>query len=193
MGNVVLMMSVSVDGYIEAPGGDLSWQLVDDEVHQHFNDVLSQMGGFLSGRRTYTLMADFWPTADQDPDNAGPVAQFAGIWRDMPKTVYSRTLQHADWNTAVVRDVEPEAVRRLASTTPGDLALGGAEVASAFLEHGLVDEARLYVHPVVLGAGTALFAPNGPGATLDLLETRTFGNGVVLLHYAVRRAGVPVS
>jgi dihydrofolate reductase len=187
------MMSVSVDGYIEAPGGDLSWQLVDDEVHQHFNDVLSQMGGFLSGRRTYTLMADFWPTADQDPDNAGPVAQFAGIWRDMPKTVYSRTLQHADWNTAVVRDVEPEAVRRLASTTPGDLALGGAEVASAFLEHGLVDEARLYVHPVVLGAGTALFAPNGPGATLDLLESRTFGNGVVLLHYAVRRAGVPVS
>ena len=80
--------------------GDLGWHRVDDEVHRHFNEVLAGMSAFLDGRVTYELMADFWPTADQDPDAPAPVAEFARIWRDMPKVVFSRTLESWPWNAA---------------------------------------------------------------------------------------------
>ena len=186
MGNVVLMMSVSVDGFMEGPGGDLSWHLVDDEVHQHFNDVLRPMSRFLSGRRTYELMAGFWPTADQEPDSTPPMVEFAGIWREKPKTVYSTTLSGGDWHTTVVRDVVPAEVEALRLESDGGLALGGADLAATFFDLGLVDELRLYVHPVVLGQGTSLFAPNERPTGLRLVETRTFGNGVVLLRYVTQ-------
>jgi dihydrofolate reductase len=183
MSNVVLMLSVSLDGYVEGPDRELDWHLVDDEVHSHFNEVLAGMGGFLNGRVTYEGMAEFWPSADKDPDSTAPMVEFAGIWRDMPKTVYSRTLQHADWNTTIVRDVVPEEVRRLTTGTDGDLALGGADLAATFRRLDLIDEYRLYVHPVVLGRGRPLFPPSDTRSDLRLTETRTFGNGVVLLHY----------
>jgi hypothetical protein len=100
-------------------------------------------------------MAAFWPTADRDPASTAPMAEFAGIWRDMPKVVYSRTLERADWNATVVRDVVPDEV----------------------------DEWRIYVHPVILGAGRQLFPVPGDRHALRLAGTRTFGNGVVLLRH----------
>jgi dihydrofolate reductase len=181
--NVVLFMSVSLDGFIEGPNRELDWHMVDDELHTHFNDELARMGAFLSGRVTYELMAGFWPTADQDPSSTPPVVEFARIWRDMPKIVYSRTLERADWNTAVVRDVVPEEVHRLKEQTGGDMALGGADLAAAFMHYDLIDEYRLYVHPVVIGRGKPLFPPWDDRVALRLAEARTFGNGVVLLRY----------
>lgn len=186
MGRIVLMMSVSVDGFFTDPDGGLDWHLVDDEVHHHFNALLAPMGAFFDGRVTYQLMADYWPTADQDPANAGPTAEFAGIWRDMPKYVFSRTLHHAEWNTRVLREVVPDEIRKIAEQAGGDIALGGAVLGAAFLEQDLVDEIRLYVHPVVLGRGRALFQPSDRRHDLRLQRTRTFGNGVVLLHYERR-------
>ncbi|MDX6309070.1 MAG: hypothetical protein QOI06_2116 [Nocardioidaceae bacterium] len=186
MRKVILMMSVSVDGFIEGPNREIDWHLVDEELHSHFNDVLSAMGAFLSGRVTYELMAAYWPTADQDPSSPASIVEFARIWRDKPKVVYSKTLERADWNTAVVREVVPEEVAALKAEPGGDLALGGADVAAEFVRHGLVDEYRIYVHPVVIGRGKALFPPSDAKLSLRLAETRTFGNGVVLLHY--RRA-----
>jgi dihydrofolate reductase len=186
MGNIVLMMSISADGFIEGPDRDIDWHLVDDELHRHFNEVLAAMGAFLSGRVTYELMAGFWPTADADPDSPPPMAEFSGIWRDTPKVVYSRTLERADWNTTVVHEVDPDEVRRLAARTVGDLALGGADLAAAFRRHDLIDEYRVYVHPVAIGRGKPLFEPVDTRTDLRLAETRTFGNGVVLLHH--RRA-----
>jgi dihydrofolate reductase len=188
MRRIVLMLSVSLDGYMEGPGRDLGWHLVDDELHDHFNEVLAAMGAFLDGRVTYELMAEFWPTADSDPLSPRPMAEFARIWRDMPKIVYSRTLEKADWNTTVVREVVPAEVEALKAQDGGDLALGGADLAATFLRHDLVDEFRLYVHPVVLGAGTPLFRPADTPRPLRLVETRTFGNGVVLLRHERTRA-----
>jgi len=124
MRKVILWMSVSLDGFIEGPDHDIDWHLVDDELHSHFNEQLSAMGAFLDGRLTYELMAGFWPAADSDPSSTGPMVEFARIWRDMPKIVYSRTLERAGWNTTVVRRI-----------------------------------------------------------SLQLAETRAFGNGVVLLRY----------
>jgi dihydrofolate reductase len=183
MRRVVLMMSVSLDGYIEGPRREIDWHLVDEELHDHFNQVLRGMSAFLDGRVTYELMASFWPTADLDPSSARPLREFAQIWRDMPKFVYSSTLRHADWNTTIVRTLDPAQIRALKQQPGGDLALGGADLAAAFRRHDLIDTYRLYVHPVVLGRGKSLFQPTDGTQTVRLVETRTFGNGVVLLHY----------
>ncbi|MCB5164105.1 dihydrofolate reductase family protein [Streptomyces bambusae] len=187
---LVFMSSVSLDGYFEGPDREIDWHRVDDELHHHFNQELAAMGAFLSGRVTHQLMEEFWPTADQDPANAGPMAEFAAIWRNMPKYVYSRTLKSAGWNTTVVGEVVPDEVRALKDRPGGDLVLGGARLAAEFLRHGLVDEFRLYVHPVVLGAGHLLFPPSGtlPQTPLHLVESRTFGNGVVLLRHRTEPA-----
>ncbi|MFG2875654.1 dihydrofolate reductase family protein [Streptomyces sp. NPDC048337] len=184
MRKIILMSSVSLDGYIEGPERQIDWHRVDEELHRFFNDELRAMGGFLSGRVTHELMADFWPTADADPANAGPVAEFAGIWRSMPKYVYSRTLERADWNTTVVRDVVPEEVAALKAGPGGDLVLSGADLAASFLRLDLVDAYRIYVHPVRIGRGKPLFPPvEGGPVPLRLEGTRAFGNGVVQLRY----------
>jgi dihydrofolate reductase len=177
------MSSVSVDGFFAGPHGELDWHLVDDEVHADFNEVLGAMGAFLDGRVTYELMAEFWPTADADPASSAPMVEFARIWRDMPKFVFSRTLQRADWNATVVREVVPDEIRRLAAEPGGDMAVGGADLADTFRRLDLIDEYRLYVHPVLLGRGRPLFQPSEAPTGLRLLETRTFGNGVVLLRH----------
>jgi dihydrofolate reductase len=152
-------------------------------------------------------MASFWPTADADPDASGPTAEFAGIWREMPKTVYSRTLPPgpAAWNARVVPEVVVADVLALKAQDGGDLVVGGPDLAATFLRHGLVDEFTLYVHPVLIGAGRRLFpdAPAEDASGLDasvagavpakqrrpvglrLVETRTFGNGVVMLRHRV--------
>jgi dihydrofolate reductase len=183
MRKIILMMSVSVDGFFEGPNREIDWHMVDDELHRHFNEQLSAMGAFLDGRVTYELMAGFWPTADTDPSSTELMAEFARIWRDMPKIVFSRTLERADWNATVVRDVVVEEILELKAQPGGDLVLGGADLAAAFMRHDLIDEYRLYVHPIVIGQGKPLFPASEAKINLQLTETRTFGNGVVLLRY----------
>ncbi|MGW7487470.1 dihydrofolate reductase family protein [Streptomyces sp. NPDC054786] len=183
MRKIVLSMSVSLDGFIEGPDRQIDWHLVDDELHQHFNDQLRTMGAFMNGRVTHELMAGSWPTADADPSSTGPMAEFAGIWRDTPKIVFSRTLERAEGNTTLIREVVPAEIMALKAQPGGDLALGGADLAAAFMAHDLIDEYRLYVHPVLIGRGKPLFRAADAKTGLRLAGTRTFGNGVVLLHY----------
>ncbi len=180
---IIVWIGVSLDGFMAGPDGEIDWHLVDDELHQHMNDGLRGMGSFLEGRVTYEGMEEFWPTADQDPASTRPMPEFAGIWRDVPKVVYSRTLERVGDNATLVRDVVPEEVRALKAQPGGDMTLGGAVLAAAFEEHGLVDEYRLYVHPVAIGRGRPLFPPSDRRIPLRLIETARFGNGVVLLRY----------
>jgi dihydrofolate reductase len=184
MRKLILMMSVSLDGFFEGPHHELDWQLVDDELHRHFNERLRRMSAFLDGRVTYELMAGYWPTADQDPSSPAPVAEFARIWRDIPKIVYSTSLERADWNTSVVRAVVPEEIRTLKAQAGGDMVVGGANLAATFMRHNLIDEYWLYIHPVLIGRGTPLFPRSGSTTNLRLTETQTFGSGVVLLRYS---------
>jgi dihydrofolate reductase len=183
MRKIVFMMSVSLDGFFEGPGHDLGWQLISDELHRHFNEWLATAGAFLDGRVTYELMAGYWPAADQDPAASAPVIEFARMWRDKPKIVFSRTLAQAGWNTTIVRDLVPGEIRQLRTRPGGDLVIGGAGLAAAFLAHDLIDEFRIYVHPVLIGRGRRLFQPSDVRLGLRLAEARPFGNGVVLLRY----------
>ncbi|MEW9520342.1 dihydrofolate reductase family protein [Streptomyces tubercidicus] len=190
MRKIIMSISVSLDGFIEGPDHDIEWHLVDDELHQHFNDYLSTMGAFLSGRVTHELMAGFWPTADADPSITGPMAEFAGIWREMPKIVFSRTLEDAGgYHTILRREVVPEEIMELKEQPGGDLVLGGPDLAASFRKYDLIDEYRIYVHPILLGRGTPLFRDTDARTGLELVGTRTFGNGVVLLHYRRARTG----
>lgn len=186
MGKVILQMSVSLDGYMSSPDGGLDWHRIDAEIHGHFNEELSAAGAFLSGRVTWELMAAYWPAADQDPDAPAEIAEFAQIWRDMPKIVYSRTLREAGWNTTILREVVPADVAALAGQSAGDLFIGGADLAATLRRHGLIDEYRIYMTPVILGRGVPLFAASDVRSDLDLVATRTFTNGVVQLRYASR-------
>ncbi|MFF2654210.1 dihydrofolate reductase family protein [Streptomyces sp. NPDC058045] len=190
MRKIVQVMSVSLDGFYEGEDADISWHRVDEELHQYFNDRLRTADAFLDGRITHQLMADFWPTADQDPDTSPQMAEFAGIWREMPKYLYSTTLRTADWNTTVVPRVDPDEVRALKAGGDGELVLGGARLGDTFRRLGLIDVYRVYVHPVLVGRGTPFFNPDGatpapPPADLRLTGTRTFGNGVVELCHEV--------
>jgi dihydrofolate reductase len=187
MRRIIWMISVSVDGYMEGPNHEIDWHMVDDELFRHLNGWLAGVGGFLEGRVTYELMAQFWPTADQGPAATPTVVEFAQIWRAMPKVVYSRTLERADWNATVVHDVVPADVLALKAQPGADLVLGGADLAAEFARHDLIDEYRLYVHPIVIGNGTPMLRPSEAKVPLTLIETRTFGNGVVMLRYERRQ------
>jgi dihydrofolate reductase len=186
---IIWTISVSVDGYMEGPNREIDWHMVDDELHRHMNGWLSGADSFLEGRVTYELMAEFWPTADQDPAATPTVIEFARIWREMPKVVYSRTLERAEWNATVVPDVVPAEVLALKAQPGGYLVLGGADVAAEFARHDLIDEYRLYVHPMVIGRGTPMLRPSDAKVPLGLIETHTFGNGVVMLRYERRPLG----
>jgi dihydrofolate reductase len=183
MRKIIFMMSVSLDGFFEGPDGELDWHLVDDELLGHMNEELSVMGAFLDGRVTYELMVSVWPAVGADPASTPLMAEFAGIWRDMPKIVYSRTLQQAGSNATIVRDVVAEEVMELKAQPGGDLMVGGADLAAAFMRHDLIDEYRFYLHPVIIGRGRLLFRPSDISIDLRLAGTRTFGSGVVLLRY----------
>ena len=108
---------------------------------------------------------------------------FAGIWRDTPKVVFSRTLEHVGPNATLRRDVVPEEIRALQAEPGGDMTIGGPDLAETFRRLDLIDEYRLYVNPVLLGRGNPLFREADARTSLNLIETRTFGNGVVMLRY----------
>jgi dihydrofolate reductase len=183
VGDVVVQMTVSLDGFMSGPDGELDWHMVDDELHQHLNDELRDAGGFWEGRVEYELMEGYWSTADDDPAASAVERDFAGIWRATPKLVFSRTLERVGPNAELVRDVVPDEVRARLARVQGPVFVGGATLATAFAEHDLVDEYRLYVDPVRIGRGRPAFPPVDGHTSLRLLETRVFGNGVVLLRH----------
>ncbi len=184
MRKIILQLNMSLDGHFQGPARELDWHLLDEELHQHFNDELASMSAFIDGRINYELMAQYWPHADEDPSATRQEREFARIWREMPKLVYSRTLQHAEWNATLVREVVPEDIQRLKQQPGGDMVVGGANLAASFARYGLIDEYRIYLQPVVLGAGHPLFPPSETRRPLRLIDVHRFGNGLVLLNYA---------
>ncbi len=183
MRKIILHMSVSLDGYFEGLQHEIDWHVIDEELHQFLNDELRPMSAFLHGRVTYELMAKVWPTIEQDPASSPTMVEFGGIWSNMTKYVYSTTLEHAEWNSTIMRNVDPEQINELKSRPGGDMVVGGARIAETFRRLDLIDEYRIFVHPILLGRGRPLFGPMDDMQVLRLAETRRFSNGVVLLRY----------
>jgi dihydrofolate reductase len=182
MRKVIYSMSVSLDGFIAGPGGEIDWSVPDEELHRFHNEHVRELGAHFCGRRLYEVML-YWETADENPSAPEHVLEFARIWKSLPKIVFSKTLERVEGNSRLVRDGIADEVARLKEQPGADLAVGGAGLAAAFMKLGLVDEYRLFVNPVVLGAGTPYFPALDERIGLELVETRTFGSRVVYLRY----------
>ena len=183
MRKIIYAMPVSLDGFMEAAGGDLSWSFPDPELHQHFNEQEALIDTHIYGRGLYENMASFWPTADENASAPQVEIEYARIWKSMEKVVFSKTLEKVDWNSRLVRGEIASEIKRL-KTQPGkDISVGGAGLASSFMRLDLIDEYRLYIHPVILGSGKRMFQPPLERLNLQLVETYPFSSGVVLLKY----------
>lgn len=181
MRKLVYSTSLSLDGYIDASAGDPSWVFPDEELHSHFNDVEREIDTLLYGRRMYELMADFWPTADQDPSAPSFILEYARLWKPVHKVVFSSTLQSVEWNSRLARGDPVAEVASLKAEAGKDLGVGGLTLASTLASAGLIDEYRLYYVPIFLGSGKAAFSQIQNRVRLKPVETRTFSSGTVLL------------
>lgn len=186
MRKVIYSMSVSLDGYIAGPGGELDWSVPDEELFRFHTDQVAELGLHVCGRGLYEAML-YWETADQNPSASAFELEFAGIWTALPKLVASTTLQSAQGNYGLVTDNVAGEVATLKQQPGKDIGVGGAGLAATLIRSGLVDDFRLFVIPVVLGAGTPFFPPLDRRLDLELVETRTFGSKVVYLRWHVAR------
>lgn len=180
---VIYSMLVSLDGFIEGPNRELDWHVIDEEFHKFVNDQQGEFDTYLYGRRLYEVMT-YWETADTNPSAPEYELEFARIWKKMPKIVFSKTLEKVQGNARLVRDNIAAEITKLKAQPGKNMDLGGPNLASTFMRLGLIDEYRLFVQPVILGSGTPMFPVLGDKINLRLVETRTFGSGVIYLCYA---------
>jgi dihydrofolate reductase len=175
------MGGVSADGYIVGPDGRFDWSIPDDELHRFHNEQTRALAGHLLGRRLYETMV-YWETADKDPSDVA--REFALIWQALPKVVFSRTLDAVEGaNTRLARGDLRAELTALRESVRGDVAVGGAELAAEAARLDLIDEYRLFVHPVAVGGGIPFF-PRDHRVDMELAETRTFSSRVVYLRYS---------
>ncbi len=182
MRKLIYSMGVSLDGFIAGPGREIDWSAPDEELHRFHNQQARETGAELYGRRLYEVMR-YWETAHEQPSAPEHALEFARIWKATPKIVFSQSLEKVEGNARLVGDSAAEEVIRLKEQPGKDLAVGGAGLASTFMRLGLIDEYRLFVSPVVLGAGTPYFPALEERIKLELVETRTFGSRVVYVRY----------
>ncbi len=187
MRKLIYSMGVSLDGFIAGPHGEIDWTAPDEELHRFHNQQAREVGADLYGRRLYQTMIP-WETAEEKPSAPEHELEFARIWKAIPKIVFSKTLEKVEGNARLVTGDAVEEVTRLKEQPGKQLAVGGAGLASTFIKLGLIDEYRLFISPVVLGAGTPFFPALDERIDLELLETRTFGSRVVYVRYGSARA-----
>jgi dihydrofolate reductase len=182
MRKLICSMGVSLDGFVADARGEFDWGEPDEELHRFHNERVRELGAHLLGRRLYEVMV-FWETADQNTALTDYALEFAGIWKALPKIVFSSTLEKVVGNTRLVRDGVAEEVTHLKEQPGKDIAVGGPGLASTCIKLGLVDEYQLFIYPVVVGGGTSFFPALDERIDLELVETRTFGSRVVYVRY----------
>jgi dihydrofolate reductase len=187
---VVVVEYVSLDGVIQAPGhpgedseggfahGGWTGPFMDDH-RRYLREEFRAAGAFLLGRVTYQIFAAYWPTVTDEEDD------IARALNSLPKYVASTTLNEAEWDgTVVINSDVAKEVARLKEQPGGDiLVVGSSGLAQTLMQHNLVDEYRLWLHPIVLGSGKRLFREGGPTTTLRLVDSKTTSSGLVILTY----------
>jgi len=180
MRKLFAFLMITADGYDEGPNGEFDWPLVDDEFGEFAVAQLDEADTLVFGRRTYEGMAAYWPTAGEGDD-----PEVAARMNGYPKIVVSTTLDKADWDgTRIVRDDVAGEFARLKGQPGKDITiLGSSELTVSLIGMGLVDEVRIMVNPIALGAGRSVFRTAAGRIGLTLLRTRQFRSGNVLLVY----------
>jgi dihydrofolate reductase len=179
MRKLIAAMNMTLDGFC-----DHTAMIADDEIHQHYNELLSNADTLIYGRITYQLMESYWPSIVKKPTGNKPTDEFAVLIDNIPKIVFSRTLKNVDWkNTELKKEVIKEEILELKQQAGKNILVGSPSLIVALMQLDLIDEYQLSVQPIVLGSGLPLFKNVKDRVNLKLLKTKTFGCGAVTLYY----------
>jgi len=179
MRKLIAAINITLDGFC-----DHTAMIADEELHQHYNELLISADTLLYGRTTYQLMESYWPSLVKNPSGNKPMDEFAVLIDNISKIVYSRTLKNVEWkNTTLKKEVNKEEIIELKQQEGKDILAGSPSLISALTQLDLVDEFQLCIHPVVLGNGLPLFKDIRDRKNLKLLKTKTFGSGAIVLYH----------
>ena len=179
MRKLIAGMNMSLDGFCNHEA-----MSADDEIHEHYNEVLRNAGTLIYGRITYQLMESYWPTVVKNPTGNKATDDFAVLIDNIHKIVYSRTLKSVDWkNTTLKNEIIKEEILELKQQDGKNILVGSPSLIVAFAQLELVDEFQIAVQPTVLGSGLPLFKNIKGRIDLKLLHTKTFGCGAIDLYY----------
>ena len=181
MRKIFFQMMLSVDGFFEGPNREIDWHNVDDEFNDYAIEMLNKVDLLIFGRITYDLMNSYWPTKEAMTND--PIV--AGLMNSLPKIVYSKTIEKAEWNnTRLVKEVNPDEILKIKNEPGKDIAVfGSSDLVITLNKHRLIDEFRIFINPLILGSGKALLKGITTPIKLKFINTRTFSNGNVLLCY----------
>ena len=182
MCKIIYKTTVALNGLIEMPGDPPDWVIADEELFRYMNNLERQVGGYLWGRRMYENNQALWSTADIQSMEAFMV-EYSEIWKQIPKIVFSSTLERVEGNARLERGDPVAVVNRLKEQPGPDLSVGGVQLASTLMQAGLVDEYHIFFQPIILGAGRPIYPALNESLRLKLVETHTFKTGIVYLRY----------
>lgn len=178
MRRIIAAINMTVDGFCDHTAVD-----ADEEIHQHYTELLTEAGTLLYGRITYQLM-EFWRPILTNPTGNNAMDEFAVAIDSVPKIVFSRTLESVDWgDTKLKHEINQEDITALREQPGKDIFVGSPSLIVTLTKLGLIDEYQLAVHPVIVGSGLPLFKNIQESIKLKLLKTKTFGNGAIILYY----------
>ena len=196
MRRIMAFNRVTADGYFTSPDGKLDWVVPEPQIDKEAGEGMSGQGAILFGRRTYEMFQAYWPHALEDsatapdphmPGRRSPEIRAMAVWiNEAAKVVFSKTLKDVTWkNTRLLHAFDPREVEAMKKQPgPDMLVFGSGSIASQLTEHGLIDEYRFVVGPVLLGSGRPLISGVPKSSRLDLLEAKTYPSGNVMLRYA---------
>jgi dihydrofolate reductase len=189
MRNIISLAHVSLDGFMAGPRGEMDFVVFNDELADHTYPLIETVDLAVYGRVTYELMESYWPTAGDAPDASAHTKSHARWYAGVKKIVASRTLAASkNPNLRVVGDDVVGALRAEKQKAGGDIMIfGSPTLTRALAAADLVDEWRLSLQPVLLGGGLPLFAKGEKRTPLELRSSKTFGSGVIAVHYVTRR------
>lgn len=179
MRKIIAAINMTLDGFCDHTEG-----IADDELHQHYNELLSNAGAIIYGRITYQLMESYWPTVAENPTGNKPMDEFAVIIQDIPKIIFSRTLNSVGWkNVKLAKGGVEEVVLELKQQPGKDILVGSPSLILTLMKLDLIDEYQLCVHPVIVGRGLPLFKNITDRTFLKLIKTKTLSSGAITLYY----------
>lgn len=170
---------MTLDGFCDHTAG-----IVDDETHQHYNDLLKSADTLIYGRTTYQLMESYWPELVKNPSGNKQEDDFAVLIDAIHKIVYSRTMKEVDWKNSILKhEIIRKEIVDMKQQEGKNILVGSPSMIVAFTKLGLIDEYQINVNPVILGKGLVLFKNIEKQIDLTLLKTKTFKGGGVVLYY----------
>lgn len=189
MRKLKLQVQMTLDGYIAGPNGEMDWMTFnwDDELKKYVEEITEPVDCIVLGRKLAEGFIPHWAAVAANQEN--PELTAGKKFTDTPKIVFSKTLRESAWdNTVLAKGDLAQEINALKNREGQDLiAYGGATFASALIRHGLIDEFHLFINPVAIGSGMAIFGELDGKQNLALVKSTSFGCGIVVLHYEPKR------